>query len=65
MSMYLKFVKHDILTNTLEATWFNDTVDELGNVRKESVRCQSYSSEQKADFNSDTGTTKYTKMAGW
>lgn len=60
--IYLAAVCHDIKSNTLEATWLEETETEL--VR---VKCRNYSPEQKADFLDETGTEgqKYVDMAQW
>lgn len=65
---YLAFVKHDIKTNTLEATWLTPVTDDAGNVVElRSTKCRNYSYDQKSEFESDcgAGSDKYTKMAGW
>ena len=58
--IYLAAVTHDIKSNTLEATWIEDTGTEL-----KRVKCRNYSAEQKAEFDADTETTKYSELAGW
>lgn len=60
--IYLAAVCHDIKSNTLEATWLEETQTELRR-----VKCHNYSPEQKAMFLADTGTDgeKYVVMAGW
>lgn len=60
--VYLAAVCHDIKSNTLEATWLQDTGTEL-----KRVKCRNYSPEQKAEFEEDCGPegVKYTTMAGW
>lgn len=65
---YLAFVNHDTQSNTLEATWLEPVSDADGNVIElRRVKCRNYSSEQKAEFESDcgAGSEKYTLMAGW
>lgn len=59
---YLAAVCHDIKSNTLEATWIEETETEL-----KRVKCRNYSSEQKDEFLADTGAEgqKYVDMAGW
>ena len=60
--IYLAAVCHDIKSNTLEATWLQETETEL--VR---IKCRNYSAEQKDEFLADCGTEcqKYVDMAGW
>ena len=60
--IYLAAVCHDIKSNTLEATWLQETDTEL-----KRVKCHNYSVEQKAEFLEDTGEAgqKYVEMAGW
>ena len=59
---YLASVSHDIQTNTLEATWLEQTETEL-----KRVKCRNYSSEQKDEFLADAGEAgqKYVDLAGW
>lgn len=59
---YLAAVCHDIKSNTLEATWLQETETEL-----KRVKCRNYSAEQKDEFLADTGAEgqKYVDMAGW
>lgn len=64
--MFLKFVSHDVVNNTLEATWLEEVFDEGGNSTGfASVKVRNYSSEQKAEFLADTNGQKYADMAGW
>ena len=64
--MFLASITHDVRTNTLEAKWLEEVKDSEGSVVSyQQAKCQSYSSEQKAEFDADTGTTKYSDMAGW
>ena len=60
--IYLAAVTHDIKSNTLEATWLEETETEL-----KRVKCRNYSAEQKAEFLTDTSPDgqKYCDMAGW
>ena len=60
--IYLAAVTHDIKSNTLEATWLEETPTEL-----KRVRCTNFSVEQKAEFLADTAPDgdKYALMAGW
>lgn len=60
--IYLAAVTHDIKSNTLEATWLEETETEL-----KRVKCRNYSAEQKAEFLDDTSPDgqKYCDMAGW
>lgn len=59
---YLAAVCHDIKSNTLEATWLQETETEL-----KRVKCRNYSAEQKDEFLADTGADgqKYVVMADW
>ena len=64
--IYLAAVTHDIKSNTLEATWLEEVLDADGNIAElKRSKCRNYSIEQKAEFDADTGTTKYSQMAGW
>ena len=54
---YLAAVCHDIKSNTLEATWIEETETEL-----KRVKCRNYSSEQKDEFLADTGDRKSTRL---
>lgn len=64
--MILSSVTHDIASNSLEAVWLVEVLDVEGNViRFDRAKCQSYSSEQRADFVADTGESKYADLAGW
>lgn len=60
--IYLAAVCHDIKSNTLEATWLEETETEL-----KRVKCRNYSSEQKDEFLADCGDEgqKYVSMVGW
>ena len=60
--IYLASVSHDIQTNTLEATWLEQTETEL-----KRVKCRNYSAEQKDEFLADAGEAgqKYVDLAGW
>jgi len=60
--IYLAAVCHDIKSNTLEATWLEETETEL-----KRVKCRNYSAEQKDEFLADSGADgeKYTTLAGW
>lgn len=60
--IYLAAVCHDINSNTLEATWLQQTETEL-----KRVKCHNYSAEQKDEFLADCGeeSQKYVVMAGW
>jgi len=60
--IYLAAVTHDTKSNTLEATWLEETGTEL-----KRVKCRNYSPEQKAEFLADVGADgqKYVDMAGW
>ena len=68
MEPSLAFVKHDIMTNTLEATWMKQVFAENGELDGLlPTKRRTYSSEQKAEFETDcgVGSDKYTLMAGW
>lgn len=60
--IYLAAVCHDIKSNTLEATWLEETETEL-----KRVKFRNYSAEQKDEFLADCGADgeKYTTLAGW
>jgi hypothetical protein len=60
--IYLAAVCHDIKSNTLEATWLEETETEL-----KRVKCHNYSAAQKEEFLADCGDAgqKYVSMAGW
>jgi len=66
--IYLAAVCHNIKSNTLEATWVNEVLDENSNPNiYERVKCRNYSVEQKDEFLADCGADgqKYTDLAGW
>ena len=66
MAIYLAAVTHDITSNTLEATWLEEILDADGVVTElKRSKCRNYSIEQKDEFDTDTGTTKYSQMAEW
>lgn len=68
MEPFLAFVKHDIMTNTLEATWLKQMLDENGEPTELlPTKRRTYSAPQKAEFEADcgVGSSKYTLMAGW
>lgn len=68
MSVYLAFVTHDIVNNTLEATWLEPVTNSDGELQElRRARCRNYSADQKADFIADCGegADKYTTLAGW
>lgn len=65
--IYLAAICHDIKSNTLEATWLEQTETEITR-----VKCRNYSAEQKDEFLSDLETfgepfngQPYTDIAGW
>ena len=60
--IYLAAICHDIKSNTLEATWLEETETEL-----KRVKCRNYSAEQKDEFlvDCDADGHKYVSMAGW
>lgn len=64
--MILSSVTHHIESNTLEAVWLELKTDADGNqLSYERAKCQSYSSEQRAEFVADTGKPEYADLAGW
>jgi len=64
--LILSSVTHHIESNTLEASWLQLILDSNENpLRYEQVKCQSYSSEQRAEFVADTGAPQYADLAGW
>lgn len=64
--MNLSSVTHHIESNTLEAVWLELKTDADGNpLRYERAKCQSYSSEQRAEFVVDTGAPQYADLANW
>lgn len=64
--MNLQSVTHYLDSNTLEAVWLKEVLDLEGNVQGyERVKCQAYSSEQRAEFIADTGKPEYADLAGW
>lgn len=65
---YLAAVTHDLISNTLEATWLQQVLDADGNpLELKRVKCRNYSAEQKAEFEADCGpgSEKYTALANW
>lgn len=60
--IYLAAVCHDIKSNTLEATWLEETEIEL-----KRTKCRNYSIDQKDEFLYDCGSDgeKYVALAGW
>lgn len=60
--IYLATVCYDIKSNTLEATWLEETETEL-----KRIKCRNYSIEQKDEFIADCGeeSQKYVNMASW
>lgn len=64
--MILASVTHHVESNTLEAVWLELVLDAEGNpLGYERVKCQAYSSEQRAMFVADTGAPQYADLAGW
>lgn len=64
--MILKSVTHYIDSNVLEAAWEGEVIGGDGEViGYERVRCETYSSEQRAEFVADTGAPQYADLAGW
>ena len=65
---YLATILHDIKSNTLEATWLEEVLDDNGDFKEfKRVKCRNYSAEQKDEFLSDcgAGSQKYAELAGW
>lgn len=65
---YIAAVCHDIKSNTLEATWLEEVLDDSGLPKElKRVKCRNYSIEQKDEFLSDCGDVgqKYVNLAGW
>ena len=65
---YLAAVCHDIKSNTLEATWLEEVLDDNGDPNElKRVKCRNYSVEQKDEFLADCGADgqKYVTLAGW
>lgn len=71
MTIKLAGICHDLRTNTIEGTWFDEVVDENGNtVSLTRVKCRNYSKEQKAEFVADCGVDGalaevHATIAGW
>ena len=69
MATFLKFVTHDTVNNTLEATWLQEVIDPTTGVVTAYItaKCRNYSAPQKADFLADVGTAgqQYVTIAGW
>ena len=64
--MILSSVTHHTDSNTLEAVWLKEVLGENGEVVSlERAKCQSYSSEQRAEFVADTDAPEYADLAGW
>lgn len=66
--IYLAAVCHDIKSNTLEATWLEEVLDDNGDLKElKRVKCRNYSSDQKDEFLADCGDEgqKYVALAGW
>jgi hypothetical protein len=66
--IYLAAVCHDIKSNTLEATWLEEVLDDNGDPKElKRTKCHNYSAEQKDEFLADCGADgqKYVNMAGW
>lgn len=65
---YLATICHDLVSNTLEATWLEEVLDENGELKElKRIKCRNYSAEQKDEFLADCGAeaNKYTVLAGW
>jgi hypothetical protein len=66
--IYLATICHDIKSNTLEATWLEETFDSNGDpLELKRVKCQNYSVDQKEKFLADCGEDgqKYANLAQW
>ena len=65
--IYLAAVCHDIKSNTLEATWLEETKENDIVIEIKRIKCRNYSIEQKDEFLTDCGADgqKYVDMAGW
>ena len=65
--IYLAAVCHDIKSNTLEATWLEETKENDIVIEIKRTKCRNYSIEQKDEFLADCGDEgqKYVDMAGW
>ena len=65
---YLAAVCHDIKSNTLEATWLEEVLDDNGNPKElKRIKCRNYSAEQKDEVLDECGSDgqKYADLAGW
>lgn len=61
--IYLSGITHDIKSNTLEATWLQDTPTEI-----KRIKCHSYSPSQRDMFIEEVGidlAQRYLDSAGW
>lgn len=66
--MFLAYVTHDLINNTLEAVWLNPVKGADGEVvAYDRIKSRNYSPEQKDEFLADCGpdAEKYTRLAGW
>lgn len=65
--MYVATVTHDIKSNTLEVTWFQEVIGEDNSVLElKRVKNRNYSQDQKAEFEADVEDgAKYTALANW
>jgi hypothetical protein len=65
--IYLAAVCHDIKSNTLEATWLEETKENDIVIEIKRTKCRNYSIEQKDEFLADCGDEgqKYVTLAGW
>jgi hypothetical protein len=65
--IYLAAVCHDIKSNTLEATWLEETKENDIVIELKRIKCRNYSIEQKDEFLADCGADgqKYVDMASW
>lgn len=64
--MKLQSVTHYLDSNTIEAAWIEEKFNADGElIALERVKCQAYSSEQRAEFVADTGAPQYADLANW
>jgi hypothetical protein len=65
---YLATICHDLVSNTLEATWLEEVLDENEELKEfKRIKCRNYSADQKDAFLADCGAEgqKYANLAGW
>ena len=66
--IYLATICHDLKSNTLEATWLDEVLNDFGEIKElRRVKCHNYSAEQKDEFLADCGLDgqKYADLAQW